>query len=480
MTRTLPLIASLLPLCLAAEGPKINVFELPDTVSSPTLTLLAATEPSATATIQGEAVKVYRTGSFGRELTLKPGDNAITLTATTPQGTTTKMVNIFVGARHTTPKQHKPQPTAFAQPITVETLTGAYLQYGNGDDRLGGSKMGFLPAGLLLTAVGQEGGLYKIRLSADRWAYLPVEYAQVSDKKAPQVPVNTGSWSVVSNDRYDVVSVNLPAALPYSSTTQLDPSEIIIDLYGAFDNSNWITQRPPLGMIDYVYFEPAASDVYRIHLRLKERYQWGYTIDYEGNRLVVKVRHRPSSLRLKDLVIGVDAGHGGEGSLGAVSPSGICEKDVNLKIARYLRDELQAHGARVVMTRDDDVYVTMAERKRLWREGQVDLAVAIHNNASRPRLKGLGTSTYYKHLFDRPLAAALLNRMEQLGLPQFGLTGNFNFSLNGPTDYPNALVECAFLDALDQEELLSQDAYLRRIAHQIFLGLQDYLKAVES
>src|SRR5690625_2868362 len=59
------------------------------------------------------------------------------------------------------------------------------------------------------------------------------------------------------------------------------------------------------------------------------------------------------STPLSGAIIAIDAGHGGPDG-GAVSKSGIIEKDINLAIALYLRDFLQEAGAVVVMTREKD------------------------------------------------------------------------------------------------------------------------------
>ncbi|MCH5346037.1 MAG: N-acetylmuramoyl-L-alanine amidase, partial [Muribaculaceae bacterium] len=57
---------------------------------------------------------------------------------------------------------------------------------------------------------------------------------------------------------------------------------------------------------------------------------------------------------------------------------------------------------------------------------------------------------------------------------------NFNFSLNGPTDYPNMLVEGLFMSSLEEEAFLADPEFRTRMARQIFLGLEDYLKMVKK
>ena len=70
--------------------------------------------------------------------------------------------------------------------------------------------------------------------------------------------------------------------------------------------------------------------------------------------------------------------------------------------------------------------------------------------------------------------------MLELGLANFGLTGNFNFSLNGPTDFPNALVEVLFMSSLPDEEMLADPEMRTRLAQQIAKGIENYLAQVEA
>lgn len=75
----------------------------------------------------------------------------------------------------------------------------------------------------------------------------------------------------------------------------------------------------------------------------------------------------------------IDAGHGGVDP-GAISPdSGLREKDVTLKIARAIRDDLVASGrVRVALTREDDKYLILQERYGIARKLKADLFISIH------------------------------------------------------------------------------------------------------
>ena len=74
----------------------------------------------------------------------------------------------------------------------------------------------------------------------------------------------------------------------------------------------------------------------------------------------------------------IDPGHGGIDP-GAIGPSGIREKDVTLKVAKAIRDELLASGrVRVALTRDDDRYLVLRERFGIARRLRASLFISIH------------------------------------------------------------------------------------------------------
>ncbi len=450
-----------------------------DTVYSARYYALGITTPGATATIDGKECKVYTTGSFGAEITLRPGLNLIEMTAT-KDGETVEATDRVVLAE----PQKRPQATpittiALKEPFNVITTEGAYLQHGNGSDRLGGSKMNFLPEGIELQVIGTAGKLYQVALGENDYAYIQSDYAKRCDKSEPLNAVNTGSITITNTDSTDRVVLALPRRLPFYSRSEIDPSTILVTLYGATNNTNWLRQLGDTEMLEFVDLRRDGSDVLTIVMRLHDKYQWGYSINYEDNNLIIEVKHRPESLELKDLTIGLDAGHGGK-SLGAVSPSGLMEKNINLDIVLRMAKILHELGAKVVLTRNDDGNPSMTQRKQAWINGDVDIAISVHNNASGNPLITLGTSSYYKHINNRSLASALHHSMLELGVSNFGLTGNFNFSLNAPTEFPNALVEVLFMSSLPEEEMLADPEFRQRTAQNIVAGLQNYLNEVKQ
>ncbi|OUS27748.1 N-acetylmuramoyl-L-alanine amidase [Thalassotalea sp. 42_200_T64] len=116
-----------------------------------------------------------------------------------------------------------------------------------------------------------------------------------------------------------------------------------------------------------------------------------------GNRLVVDLldhnrsvvaRHKPKNTK-RDVIIGIDAGHGGEDP-GSISKNGTHEKRITLTIAKRLEKIInQEPGMKAVMIRTGDYFVNLNRRTELARKKQVDFLVSIHADAFRtPQPRG--------------------------------------------------------------------------------------------
>lgn len=366
---------------------------------------------------------------------------------------------------------------------SVKSLEGAYFNSSCGDDRLGGSKIGFLDKDILLQveqksdSLSAEEPLYKVILSSNRYAFIPKEMVAdtlVADSTA-FVPCASSSVRAFNEGGYDRVKIALPAKRPYIVRESSSPRQLIIELFGVQNNSNWIVQQLNLKSVENIEAVQSDSDVLTLIVNLKSKTSWGYSVKYDETTLVVDIKDTPE-LTLKGMVVGIDAGHGGQQSRGAIARrSKIAEKDLNLSMARMLKAELEAKGARVVMSRSDDSGVTMSDRKQIFLDNNVDMMISIHCNAGGGTAHG--TSTYYKHIQNRELAKSILERLVELdGVDMFGLVGNFNFSLNAPTEYPAVLVETLFLSYGPDEELIINPKFQKSMMKKVREGIEDYLK----
>jgi N-acetylmuramoyl-L-alanine amidase len=103
--------------------------------------------------------------------------------------------------------------------------------------------------------------------------------------------------------------------------------------------------------------------------------------------------------------VAIDPGHGGS-SLGTHTPQGLTEKDLTLDVAGRLRKLLEADGFEVVLTRQTDQDVSLADRGTLANKGSADIFVSIHVNWIENRASR-GVETYYLGATNDPFLTRL-------------------------------------------------------------------------
>jgi N-acetylmuramoyl-L-alanine amidase len=366
----------------------------------------------------------------------------------------------------------------------VGEVTGErpFLNVGLGGDRLGGAKLQYIDPGIRLIITGRQEGQYRVRLSEKMTAWIPVQFISLMPLQTPLPKSNTGSILVTGTRTTDHITLALDQKLPYVSRQMVDPARIEIDVFGATSNTNWITHHLAAEGIESVTWQQAGEDQFRLIIHLKDKRHWGYRVGYGGgNSLRIQVKRPPmvadTSNTLQGLTFVIDAGHGGSNN-GALGSTGMKEKEINLGIALLLRDSLIARGAKVVMTRETDTDVSMSERAARALQTNPHMLISIHANSiglgSNP-LATLGTSTYYRHIGYAELANVIYQKLLGLELSEFGVVGSFNFTLNGFTEFPNVLVETAFLSHPEDEMKLLDRAFRERITEKIVEGVEEYM-----
>lgn len=363
----------------------------------------------------------------------------------------------------------------FASEIAITKGRLAHLEYGLGDDRLGGAKIGYIDSNIVLKIIGKVGTHYKVELAKSRTAYIPEELVTLMPKGTFTPESLTGKWNVYGDGKYDYVKIGLFTKLPYQSFQLTDPSTIVVDIFGATNNTNWITQLQTATEIKKVDYEQVADDIFRIIITLKHAQHWGHLLYYDGNTLVIKVKHQPENLVLQNLTIAIDAGHGGKNT-GAVGATGIYEKEITLAVSLKLQKALEKEGAKVIMTRTKEQFFDNKERILFYRDSLPDMLLSIHLNSSEDPFRIGGTSTYYRYIGFSNLSIMIHKYMLQLGLKEYGNTGSFNFMLNSPTEYPNALIETLFLSNLEEEEKILDENFQQQMVDKIVLGIEDFLE----
>ena len=152
------------------------------------------------------------------------------------------------------------------------------------------------------------------------------------------------------------------------------------------------------------------------------------------------------------------------------------KKALALAVALKLQKALEQQGAKVIMTRTTEKVVDNLQRVLFYRNFTPDLLISIHLNSAADPIRVSGTSTFYRYIGFRNLSQTIYKRMLELDLKEYGNTGRFNFMLNSPIEYPNALVETLFISNPEDEMKILDENFQQQIAEKIVLGIKDFLE----
>jgi N-acetylmuramoyl-L-alanine amidase len=320
----------------------------------------------------------------------------------------------------------------------------------------------------------------------------------------------------------------------YTYFTLKNPQRLVIDIENTPDNFDFSTIVNESKLVKKVRYSTAKnSQSVRVVVELNKKLEKNIfalppTAPY-GNRLVIDLNDSDSSAPQivlnsksttdRDIVIVIDAGHGGEDP-GSVGPSGSYEKNITLGIAKRLESLINKEkGMRAVMTRTGDYYISPNKRPQ-----KADMFVSIHADAfttPHPRgasvwvlsmkrantelgrwmerterhseLLGGAAEIIQDTANERYLAQALLDMSMD-----HSLTTSYNVSrdmikhlskvtklhkktpqaaslavLTSP-DIPSILVETGFISNPQEEKNLNWSQYRQRLAQSVFNGLRQH------
>lgn len=356
------------------------------------------------------------------------------------------------------------------------------LNYGLGTDRLGGSKLAFLEEGIKVIINGKVGDQYRVKLTDNLTSWISTDQVELLPEGTFLPYSLTDSWAAYGGKKFDKIIVNLSEKLPFSTRQEINPTRIIVDIYGATANSNWITQHLTTEGIKNLNYEQVGNNLFRITIEPKRKQIWGYKIGYSNTALEIEIKKQPEILEFEKLSFVLDAGHGGDNN-GSLGSTGLLEKNVTLDIVNRLEEMLIEKGAKVFKTRTDDTYSLNSARLQKVFEYDPDILISIHANSiayNTDPIKISGTSTYYKYIAFRPLSLIIYEKMLELGLEPFGNVGNFNFYLNSPTEVLNVLVETAFMSNPNDEIKLMDSEFKDKMCKKIIQGVQEFLYECED
>lgn len=346
---------------------------------------------------------------------------------------------------------------------------------------------------------------------------------------------NVRAWLAPDNTR---LVFDLSGPVEHKLFTLSNPDRVVIDI----EQVSLKTSLDKLGLekspVESIRYSPRGKGL-RIVLDLKDGVR-PKSFDLKpneqyGHRLVVDLEMREQAVVTKtvvpvpgegskrDIVVMIDAGHGGEDP-GAIGPGGVREKDVVLAIAKKLKALIDARkGYRAVMTRTGDYYISLRGRTGKARQSNADLFVSIHADAFKnPRARGASvwvlsnrgaTSEMGRWLATRENSADLIGGVGSLSLDDKDdvlasvlldmsmsasrkdshqlasrIHGNMDrfarmhkkhveqagFVVLKSPDIPSILVETGFISNPEEARKLRTSGYQKKMAEAIYRGIVDH------
>ncbi len=185
---------------------------------------------------------------------------------------------------------------------------------------------------------------------------------------------------------------------------------------------------------------------------------------------------------LSGIKILVNPGHGGQ-ETGAAGPTGYLAKDVSLSVSKLLRDELVLRGAIVVMTREDDIELSLSDRQAMIDQQEPAIAITIHYTAvpdDGDAENSKGIRTFWYHSQAHSLAVFLHNYLvNQLERSSMGVFWN-NLALTRPSTAPSVVMELGFMTNPEEFEWIVNTNEQKKLARVLADGIVEWFQSVTT
>jgi N-acetylmuramoyl-L-alanine amidase len=349
---------------------------------------------------------------------------------------------------------------------------------------------------------------------------------------------NVRIWAAPDSTR---IVFDVSEAVKYQLSMLDNPFRVVIDIDNAKASADLVQPGTSDKFLQRVRGARRNNSDLRVVLDLKK---FSHTNSFQlqpnkhyGHRLVVDLFNKQTEEqhtqtvnlekegpenKLRDVVIAIDAGHGGEDP-GAKGPRGTYEKDVVLALAKQLVDMINAeHGMKAVLTRKGDYFLRLRKRINEARKYKADLFVSLHADAFRdPSVHGSSVYVLSKRgassehalwlaeqenasdliggvslddkedvlvsvLLDLSQTASLEASIDVAdrvlgGLKRVGKVHKRNveaaaFAVLKSPDIPSILVETAYISNPQEEKKLRSEAHRRKMAGAIKNGLKSYFR----
>lgn len=169
-----------------------------------------------------------------------------------------------------------------------------------------------------------------------------------------------------------------------------------------------------------------------------------------------------------------DPGHGGHDT-GAISVTGVKEKDINLAVGLKVKELLKDNQRiRFTLTRETDIFVELSDRAKIANKLKAAAFISIHMNSFKP--VSFGTETEYTRTGESEKLAAILQKylVQATGFKDRGIN-KLNLAVTRETSMPAALAEPGFLSNPAEELILVSPDFIPKYAEAVARAACEYL-----
>ncbi len=418
--------------------------------NSPTTFFIGASDEPIM--VNGKNIELHRTGAFAYFVELDKGKNIFEFKTSTE-------TKIYTVTRPNIKPKQLIKAKFISQTPKMYRVKNDKTPLRTSPSNSGLNRVTHLQKGVNLEVDGRLGSFYRVVLTNDKKVWVHKDNVEPVNANISLATIS--GYDFLETDDYFAYIFHLDSQVPFEVKT----GEIYqLKLYN---------------------IKNVADDTYVFEFPYREATDCsktlGYRAEYDGNDLIWKIRKFPKVSKrqpLKNIVITVDAGHGGN-EIGAIGCLGDKEKDVVLSIAEFLKDELESRGAKVIMTRTDDITVSLDERVDIANVNDSMVFLSIHGNALPDTMnpnEHRGVSVYYYNDDAKLLGANILYSMfDKLDLPNDKLRQQSFAVIRNPQAL-SLLLEVGYLINPYDNELLINYKFQKQCAKAIADGVEEYFK----
>lgn len=327
--------------------------------------------------------------------------------------------------------------------------------------------------GMVDSVTGMTGSY--ARLSSGQWVFKS-KIKTYTLKTAQQPKINKMEYTV--GDKWD--SLNLTLSSAAAAIASYDGKTIVVTVAAKANTQNpTLPQKALISSVTSTSVD--AGTQYTLTVKPNEVIE-GYYIEKTANGVALKLKRKVivpmSDKPLTGITIMLDPGHGGT-EPGAIGPLGLkyAEKDINLNFSFKLKAELEALGAKVLMTRTTDTTVSLAARLSASRKARPDMFISVHANSMADNVdisKIHGFSVFYRETLAKPISQAIYDKtISTLGRNKHGVNKK-NFYVTRGTWTPSILLETGFVPNPQEFEWLTDEKEQVTLAKTITEAIVNY------